>query len=100
MGYSTKTFKQANSICESVCGAMYFPSSLAENNEVFAIKKKHTNALIWIRISDEEKEKVWKDPDNKEMLTFTNRSSDQPNNYDGKQHWGSMMSDGKWNDKE
>ena len=76
---------------------MYFPSTLAENNEVQAIRKEY--GIFWIRISDEEKEGTWKDPDNKEVLTFTNWNYDQPNNSGGPQSWGEMYySDGKWND--
>ena len=92
--YSSKTFKEAKNLCESMCGAMYFPSTLAENNEVSGITKYR----IWIRISDEEKEEVWKDPDDKEALTFANWDSGQPNNGWGGQHCGYMNNDGKWGD--
>ena len=76
---------------------MYFPSTRTENNEVQAIIKNYD--WIHIRISDAEKEGTWKDPDNKEVLTFTNWHSDQPNNLHGDQHWGFMYSyDGTWYD--
>ena len=89
----------AKIICESICGAMYFPSTLTENNEVQAIIKNY--GYIWIRISDAEKEGTWKDPDNKEVLTFTNWDSGQPNNSGGDQHWGFMRSsDGEWGDAD
>ena len=94
-----KTFKEAKKICQRICGAMYFPSTLSENNEVLAILQKNVpDKLIWIRISDEEQEGTWKDPDNKEVLTFTNWYSDQPDNRDGSQSWGYMRTDGKWGD--
>lgn len=97
---SWKTWSDAKILCESICGAMYFPSTLIENNEVYTIMKKNNFGWIWIRISDEEKEGSWKDPDGKEVLTFTNWESDQPNNLHGNQHWGEMnvSRDGKWND--
>ena len=57
------------------------------------------HGVIWLRISDEEREGTWKDPDNKESLTFTNWDSGQPNNRGGNEHWGYMFSyDGKWGD--
>lgn len=68
-----KTWKQAYNICKSICGSMYFPSTRIEMNEVVALMKNHGVSWgIWLRISDEEKEGHWKDPDNKEELTFTN----------------------------
>ena len=78
---------------------MYFPSTRTENNEVYAIIEDYGH--IWIRISDAEKEETWKDTDGKEILTFTNWRSGQPNNYDGDEHWGYMYSyDGKWYDDD
>ena len=75
---------------------MYFPSTLTENNEVLAILQKNGSNWIWIRISDEG---TWKDPDNKEVLTFTNWDSGQPDNNGGSQSWGYLRSDdGKWGD--
>ena len=95
-----KTWKQAKSICESICGALYFPSNLTENQEVNAIiKKSEIDNTIWIRISDNGSEGIWKDPDNKEILTFTYWDSNQPNNNNGEQHWGMMRMNGKWNDE-
>ena len=97
----TNSFGKAKGTCESICGAMYFPSSLAEIKEVAQIMKNHAktdNFWIWIRLSDQEKEGEWKDPDNKEILTFTNWSSGHPNNRNGRQHWGYMWSNwaGRW----
>ena len=94
-----KTFKEAKKICQRICGAMYFPSTLSENNEVSAIVQKNGNNWIWIRISDKEEEGTWKDPDNKEVLSFTNWNSGQPDNNGGSQSWGYLRSDdGKWGD--
>ena len=94
----SKKFREAKTICESICGAMYFPLTLIENNEVTAIMKKYGTSSIWIRLSDKEKEGVWKDPDNKEILTFTNWESGQPNNWRGIQYWADMHSNGRWSD--
>ena len=69
---SDKTWREAYNICKSICGAMYFPSTRIENKEVAALVEKHGASWIWLRISDEEREGHWKDPDNKESLTFTN----------------------------
>ena len=93
-----KTWKETKNICELICGDLYFPSTLAENNEVLAIMKKNNFSSIWIRISDEENEGAWKDPDNKEVLAFTNWWGAQP---DGgrRENFGFMFSDdGTWGD--
>ena len=71
---------------------------MAENNEIAAIVNANNCVNIWIRLSDEEKEGSWKDPDNKEILTFTNWGSGQPNNSGGPQSWCDMNSKGEWND--
>ena len=92
-----KTWRQAYNTCKSICGSLYFPSARIENKEVGALIKKHVGwSSIWLRISDEEREGHWKDPDNKERLTFTNWGSGQPDNNGGKEHWGYMNSDGYW----
>ena len=54
--------------------------------------------MIWLRLSDLEEEGVWKDPDNKETLTFTNWADGQPDNYKGDEHFGMFWHSGKWND--
>ena len=84
-----------NCICESICGAMYFPSTLTESKEIATIMKNHQKTdiyWVWIRLSDQVEEGVWKDPDNKEILTFTNWYLSEPNNRFGRQHWRFMWS--------
>ena len=97
---SGKTFYGAGSLCKSICGSLYFPSTLAENNEVFAIasRAKLDTDDVWLRLSDEEKEGVWKDPENRETLTFQNWERGQPNNVKGRQHHANFKAPGKWND--
>ena len=45
-----------------------------------------------------KKEGVWKDPDNKEVLTFTNWAQGQPDNYRDNENYGMFWYSGKWND--
>ena len=96
-----KNFIEAEKLCKSICGSIYFPSSLAENNEVYEIarQQKPDNEDIWLRLSDGETEGIWKDPENRETLTFTNWVHGQPNNYDGAQdHVLFFRTLGQWND--
>ena len=95
-----KSFYHAKSICESICGNLYFPSTLVENNVVRFIAEENgaPEYDIWLRLSDHEEEGVWKDPDNKETLTFTNWANPQPDNFNGYEHFGMFWYSGKWND--
>ena len=67
-----------------MCGDLYFPSTLNDDMEIESILNDHhyeTGNLVgwhWIRISNKEMEGIWKDPDNKENLTFTNWMNGYP----------------------
>ena len=95
-----KSFYHAKSICESICGNLYFPSTLEENNVVRFIARENgaPDYDIWLRLSDHEEEGVWKDHDNKETLTFTNWAKTQPDNSGGNENYGIFWYAGKWND--
>ena len=98
---SAKSFDEAKSLCKSICGRIYFPSSLAEDNEVFQIARKAGSSEedIWLRLSDKEFEGIWKDPENGETLTFMNWMKGQPNNFDNNQHHACFQGNsGEWND--
>ena len=99
---SQKNFHGAESLCKSICGRIYFPSSLAENNEVFEIahKRGSQNEDIWLRLSDEDTEGIWKDAENEETLTFKNWQNGQPNNADrnGQHHAYFLADSGEWGD--
>ena len=85
---SKKSFDQAEKLCKIICGRVYFPSSLAENNEVFDIARKSGSEYqdIWLRLTDEEYEGIWKDPENRDYLTFNKWEKGQPNNVNSEQH--------------
>ena len=95
-----KSFFKAKSVCESICGNLYFPSTLIESLVVRNIARDHgaPDYDIWLRISDAEEEGVWKDPDDKEVLNFTNWSPSQPDNAHGQENYGIYWYAGKWND--
>ena len=75
-----KTYKQAKSVCEHICGRLYLPSTLKENNEVESVLHScRVNRRcgsdvenIWLRMTYNETVGTWYDPDNKEDLTFLN----------------------------
>ena len=92
-----KNFRQSKKICDSICGDLYFPSTFEENNEVAAIIKERDIYDILLRISDIEQEWVWKDPDHKEVLHFTNWAKTQPNKGE---HYAIMSRTGRWWDKK
>ena len=71
-----KTYNEAVSLCKSICGRIYFPSTPAENYEVFDLANLDIKDLlhgdIWLRLSDKDSEDIWLDPENRENLTFKN----------------------------
>ena len=95
-----KTFHEAESLCKNICGIIYFPSSLAENNKVFDIAGKggSQDQDIWLRLTDEGAEGIWKDPENRDYLSFMNWQKEQPNNSGGQHHACFIGSSGQWND--
>ena len=94
-----KTFQQAKTICDSICGALYFPSNISENHHASKILKRNKGSYAaWIRLSDRIHEGIWKDVDGRESLTFVNWHEGQPNNYEGSQDWAEIYArNGKWN---
>ena len=89
-------FSQSQKMCEYICGNLYFPSTLEENNEVASIAKEYDVHEHFMRISDQETKSLWKDPYNKEGLKFTNWARTQP---DGAP-LAVMARTGKWWDKK
>ena len=50
---NTPTYEDAKRTCENICGSLYFPSTLKENNEVdsfLAAQKGFAYLDIWIRL--------------------------------------------------
>ena len=91
-----KNFRQSKKICDSICGDLYFPSTLEENNEVATLMRERDIYDLLLRISDIEQEWEWKDPDHKEVLHFTNWAQTQPNSGE---HYAVMSRNGRWWDK-
>ena len=72
-----KTYDKAQMVCKDICGDLYFPSSQKENDEVESVLDgrrgySHDIGWVWLRIHYDQSDGKWKDPDNKENLTFTN----------------------------
>ena len=84
-----------------MCGDLYFPSTLKDDLEIYSLFGQHwdeTGNIIgwhWIRISDEGTEGIWKDPENKENLTFTNWAEGSPKNISMNDH-AVINYHGKW----
>ena len=76
-----------------VFAEIFFPLTLEENNEVAAIIKERDTSALWLKISELEQEIVWKDPDHKEVLHFTNWAETQPNIGE---HYAIMDRNEKW----
>ena len=74
------TYEKAKSVCENICGRLYFPSTLKENDEVESFLNRWRGnryrwpdfEKVWLRMTYNETVGTWYDPDNKEDLTFLN----------------------------
>ena len=73
---NNNTYDEAKIVCKDICGDLYFPSSQKENDEVESVLDGHERrwdiGYVWIRIYYDQSDGKWKDPENKENLTFTN----------------------------
>ena len=101
------TYKKAKSVCENICGRVYLPSTLKENDEVELVFLRHLNNFglgLWLRMTYDETAGTWYDPDNKEDLTFLNfdqfdQFQDWTKNLNcesTKEHHAVMAYDGEW----
>ena len=110
------TYENAKSVCENICGRLYFPSTLKENDEVNSVLNREClnrrtcrNRSVWLRLTYDETISSstwynhmvgWYDPDNKEDLTFLNFDHfDRIREYAGTMEHHVIMDteeDGKW----
>ena len=101
-------FDAAVRVCQAIDGNVVLPVSKEENREIvdFIIEKLGDRA-VWLRISDEYQEGVWRDTvDQKELKGFTHWVGNEPNNSRGYEHnaivhatfWKNTNGAGSWND--
>ena len=95
-------------VCQAIDGNVVLPVSKEENREIvdFIIEKLGDTA-VWLRVSDEYQEGVWRDTlDQKELKGFTHWVKSEPNNMRGNEdhavvhatHWKNTNGVGSWND--
>ena len=70
-----QTYQKAKSVCENICGNLYFPSTMNETDEVESVLELPRNGYVWLRITYNETTGKWYDPEYKETLTFVNFDS-------------------------
>jgi pimeloyl-ACP methyl ester carboxylesterase len=86
----------AKAACEAKKGHLVTISSPGENSYVSKISK--SIARVWLGISDTDAEGYWKSVTG-ESTWYSKWDSNEPNNYGGAEHWGSMyVATGGWND--
>ena len=102
------TYEKAKSVCEDICGRLYFPSTLKENGQVQSVLNRCINGhcgfghygfySVWLRMTYNETAGLWYDPDNKEDLTFLNFDHHDKIHSSAftKEHHAVMSFDGDW----
>ena len=89
----------AKSLCDHICGRLYFPSSLSEITEIQKYENQNNDPWkIWIRIQYIKRYWFWKDSDNVQNLTILNWGVEEPKleATNSGQANALMASDGKW----
>ena len=107
------TYEKSKSVCEDICGRLYLPSTLKENDELESVLVGHLKNYgywtndVWLRMTYNETAGTWYDPDNKKDLTFLkfhpydefrDCSATCCNQYcgDAKEHHAVMDHNGEW----
>ena len=91
----------AKRICENVCGKVFLPETLQENEQAARTLGTQRMYCAWIRASDSYEEGVWKDFETLEDLKFTNWGPGEPNDADdshGGEDYAILLNHGHWND--
>ena len=93
MSNTTKTWKEASRIADSLGGYLAIPNDLAE--QTFLTTLANT-ALTWIGITDEATENTWLDVFGR-SVTYFKWYTAQPDNYNNEDYLH-MKANGDWND--
>ena len=101
--YSIYTFDgdydwdSAKIFCEKLGGHLATITSNEENKAVLDLMLKSGKELAWIGATDKVEEGNWKWI-NGEAFSYSNWAVNQPDNYNGEQHYSVMWKDGTWDD--
>ena len=109
------TYEKAKSVCEDICGRLFLPSTLKENESLrnrcdvigYCGITDRGIGNVWLRMTYNETVGTWYDPDNKKDLTFLkfhrideirDCSVTCCNRYcgDAKEHHAVMDHNGEW----
>ncbi len=89
------TWANAQAFCDSAGGHLAIVNSAAENA---FIANFLTTQSAYIGCSDHTNEGQWTWVDGS-PVTYSNWYTDQPNNFNGAQHFCEMLNNGQWNDQ-
>ena len=91
-------------ICQAVCGKLFLPLSIEENQEAAQFVSDNGVSdyiggnFVWLRATDRYQEGVWQDIETFEDVTFTHWGTDEPNDYGNDEDYVIMDGYGLWND--
>ena len=91
-------------ICQAVCGKLFLPTSIEENQEAAqfisynGVSDHIGGNFVWLRATDRYQEGVWQDIETFEDVTFTHWATGEPNDYGNGEHYVVMDGYGLWND--
>jgi len=96
---SDTTMNWANAViyCNEIDAVLVSIHSSEENAFIQNYAQCSDDDACWIGMSDDDNEGIWQWIDGT-PADYLNWDSDEPNNFDGNEHWAEIIYNGKWND--
>lgn len=88
----------ATRVCESICGQVFLPKSIDENQQAAEFIATHKGGKVWLRATDRDQEGIWRDIKFWTLVKFKKWRSKEPNNHGSGEHYVVMDQNGNWID--
>lgn len=87
----------AKAACEELGGHLVTVSSDSELAVIKELSGQGNYTLYWLGVTDKDEEGTWKNVTG-DMVSYSNWHTGYPDNDNGEEHYGVLLSDGTWGD--